>query len=66
MTSPKAAADEAETAGTSSRKPVRDPLGFASLFLVSVWCGLVAGLLEVATIVIRKRLLFEARINSTG
>ena len=30
-------------------------LGFISLLLLSAWCGLVAGLLEVGTIVLRKQ-----------
>jgi len=30
-------------------------LGFTSLLLLSAWCGLVAGLLEVGTIVLRKQ-----------
>ena len=36
------------------RAPVAKPLGLMSLLLLSAWCGLVAGLLEVGTIVIRK------------
>ncbi len=30
------------------------PLGLVSMLLLSAWCGLVAGLLEVGTIVVRK------------
>ena len=56
MTSPKAASAEPETAGASSPESVAEPLGLVSLLILSAWCGLVAGLLEVATIVIRKRL----------
>jgi arylsulfatase A-like enzyme len=59
MTSPKAASDEPETAGASFPATVAQPLGPVSLLILSAWCGLVAGLLEVATIVIRKR-LFDA------
>ena len=29
--------------------------GFLSLLLLSAWCGLVAGLLEVGTIIVRKQ-----------
>ena len=49
-----------------SRKPGTDSssfsdlaanrLGLISLVFLSAWCGLVAGLLEVGTIVLRKRL----------
>jgi arylsulfatase A-like enzyme len=35
-------------------EPVEKRLGVASILVVSAWCGLVAGLLEVATIVVRK------------
>ncbi len=35
----------------------RDRLDFFSLLVVSAWCGLVAGLLEVGAILLRKRLL---------
>jgi hypothetical protein len=33
------------------------PLGYVSLLLLSAWCGLIAGLLEVGTIVLRKRVV---------
>ena len=59
MTSPKAASEEPETAGAPLPETVAKPLGFVSLLILSAWCGLVAGLLEVATIMIRKR-LFDA------
>jgi arylsulfatase A-like enzyme len=56
MTSPKAVSEEPEPAGTISPESGAKPLGLVSLLILSAWCGLVAGLLEVATIVIRKRL----------
>ena len=37
-----------------AQNPVANPLGLISILLLSVWCGLVAGLLEVGTIVLRK------------
>ena len=47
---------EAGTVGSSTRDPAMNRLGFLSLLLLSAWCGLVAGLLEVGTIVLRKQL----------
>ena len=47
-------------AGSSHAGLVADSLPrLVSLLWLSAWCGLVAGLLEVAAIVIRKR-LFES------
>ena len=45
-------------AGTirSSASCSADRVGFTSSLLLTVWCGLIAGLLEVATIVLRKQL----------
>ena len=37
-------------------------LGFLSLLLLSAWCGLVAGLLEVGTIVLRKHTVDPNRL----
>src|SRR5690242_7867522 len=45
---------EAGTVGSSTPVPATNRTTFISLLLVSAWCGLVAGLLEVGTIVIRK------------
>ena len=45
--------------GEKENAVVADPpnqMRFISLLLLSAWCGLVAGLLEVATIVVRKSL----------
>jgi arylsulfatase A-like enzyme len=39
--------------------PTGKPLGVMSFLVLSAWCGLVAGLLEVATIVVRKE-FFDA------
>jgi hypothetical protein len=51
-------ADPSETGTVESSRP--DPaanrLGLVSLLGLSAWCGLVAGLFEVGTIVLRKQL----------
>ena len=59
MTSPKTSFEEPSTTDTSSVEYLAKPLRIVSVLVLSAWCGLVAGLLEVATIVIRKR-LFDA------
>ena len=46
---------EAETVGSSSPALAMNRQGFTSLLLLSAWCGLVAGLLEVGTMVVRKQ-----------
>ena len=46
---------EAGTVGSSTPDLAMNRLGFISLLLLSAWCGLVAGLLEVGTIVLRKQ-----------
>ncbi len=46
---------EAGTVGSSHADPMADRLGFRSLLVLSAWCGLIAGWLEVATIVVRKQ-----------
>jgi hypothetical protein len=56
MISPTTVFKDLGTAGKSSLETVTRPPGIASLLLLSAWCGLIAGLLEVVTIVIRKRL----------
>ena len=38
------------------------PTGLGWLVLLSVWCGLTAGLLELLTVVIRKRFFDENRL----
>jgi hypothetical protein len=51
-----------DDAGSNTLPPVdltAKPPGFISVVFLSIWCGIVAGLLEVATIVIRKQ-LFDA------
>ena len=50
------AADETETAESMSLDADARRLGLFSVVLLSAWCGLVAGLLEVTTIVLRKNL----------
>ena len=55
MISRTAVAQEAGTVGSSTPDLATNRLGFISLLLLSAWCGLVAGLLEVGTIVLRKQ-----------
>ncbi len=54
MISRTAVVTEAGTSGSSTPGLAANRLGFLSLLALSAWCGLVAGLLEVATIVVRK------------
>ena len=56
MISPRPASENCQTTNASAPDTTAKPLNLGSLLLLSAWCGLVAGLLEVATIVIRKRL----------
>jgi arylsulfatase A-like enzyme len=46
-----------EEPGSSSRDLAGDPLGLLSLLILSAWCGLVAGLLEVGATILHKRAL---------
>jgi arylsulfatase A-like enzyme len=48
------ACDRAGKAGGLTGHGVRKPLGLISVLTLGAWCGLIAGLLEVATIVVRK------------
>jgi arylsulfatase A-like enzyme len=59
MISRNAVFNEAGTVGPSTPDAAINRPGFISLMLLSAWCGLVAGLLEVGTIVIRKQ-VFES------
>jgi arylsulfatase A-like enzyme len=45
------------TIGSLHPPPAMNRLGIGSLLLLSAWCGLVAGLLEVGTIVLRKQVI---------
>jgi arylsulfatase A-like enzyme len=47
---------ETGTVGSPTPDPPTNRLGFLSLWLLSAWCGLVAGLLEVGAVVLRKQL----------
>src|SRR6266481_6189110 len=47
---------EAGMASSSTPDLVANRLGLISLVFLSAWCGLVAGLLEVGTIVLRKQM----------
>jgi arylsulfatase A-like enzyme len=46
---------KARTVAEATPAPATNRRRFVSVWLLSTWCGLVAGLLEVGTIVIRKR-----------
>ena len=53
---------EAGTVGSPSPDLAMNRPGLLSLFLLSAWCGLVAGLLEVGTIVLRKQVVDPDRL----
>ncbi len=55
MISRTAVFEEAATGGSSAPDLAMNRQGLGSLLLLSAWCGLVAGLLEVGTIVVRKQ-----------
>jgi arylsulfatase A-like enzyme len=55
MISPTAVVTKAGAAGSSTPDPAMDRPGLIALLLLSAWCGLVAGLLEAGTIVLRKQ-----------
>ena len=57
MISRTAVITKAETGGVSTLDLAINRLGFISIWLLSAWCGVVAGLLEVAAIVLRKQLV---------
>ncbi len=59
MTSRTAVFQKAESVVSLTSDLAGNRLGFISLLLLSAWCGLVAGLLEVGTIVLRKQ-VFDA------
>jgi arylsulfatase A-like enzyme len=48
---------EVHTVGSLTPAPATKRLGLTRLLLLSAWCGVVAGLLEVGTIVLRKQLI---------
>jgi arylsulfatase A-like enzyme len=56
MTSPRTVIVETPPLGSFVSGRGTSPLGLLSTLLLSAWCGLVAGLLEVATILLRKAL----------
>ena len=47
--------EEAGPTGSMSHEPAADQLGLWPLLVLSAWCGLVSGLLEVGTIILRKQ-----------
>ncbi len=55
MTARPAASSEPRPAGSPAAEPGSNRPGLVSLLGYSAWCGLVAGLLEVGTIVLRKQ-----------
>jgi arylsulfatase A-like enzyme len=55
MTSRTDVVSKAETTGSATPGVAVSRLGFTSLLVLSAWCGLVAGSLEVSTIVFRKQ-----------
>ena len=56
MTRKTAASGDSGPANSTRPDPEPGRVSFISLVLLSAWCGLVAGLLEVGTIVVRKRM----------
>src|SRR5271156_2154847 len=64
MISQTAAITKAEGLGSSIGAPARKrPLGIFSILVLSAWCGLIAGLLEVGTIVLRKHFVDPNRLS---
>ena len=61
MISRTAAATNAGSADSPAPKPAISRLDLISLLLMSAWCGLVAGLFEVAAIVLRKQVFDSDR-----
>ena len=57
MKSGTAVFEEAHAIGSRSPDLVANRPGLFPLLVLSAWCGLVAGLLEVGAIVLRKRML---------
>jgi arylsulfatase A-like enzyme len=57
MTSPTLVHEESGTAKAPASPGHTDRLGPLSILIVSGWCGLVAGLLEVGITIVRKRLV---------
>jgi arylsulfatase A-like enzyme len=66
MTSRTAVFEEAGPTGSSSRDLAASPPGFLTLLVLSAWCGLVSGLLEVGVICIRKRTLDHNQLYWTS
>jgi arylsulfatase A-like enzyme len=62
MTCQTSALEQTESAGSSARDAGLDRSGPLSLLVLSVWCGLVAGLLEVGTIILRKQTFDSNRL----
>ena len=57
---------EARVVDPSTPGMGKNRVGSLSLLLLSVWCGLVAGLLEVSTIVLRKRVFDPDQLYKTS
>jgi arylsulfatase A-like enzyme len=56
------AAPRAETDGAAAASGAAKQAGIFSLLILSAWCGLIAGLLEVTTIVLRKTAFDEDQL----
>ncbi len=63
MISETAVAKEAETDGVPVPDAAVNRLGFISRLLLSAWCGLIAGTLEVGTIALRKQMFDPDHIS---
>jgi arylsulfatase A-like enzyme len=57
MISRTAVFEEPRTAGSSSQDRAANRLGPVTILVLSAWCGLVSGLLEVGITVVRKRMV---------
>ena len=62
MTRQIAVCSSAQTSDASRLEPKPRGPGLVSLLLLSAWCGLVAGLLEVGTIALRKQVFDPNRL----
>jgi hypothetical protein len=56
------AAPRAETDGAAAASGAAKQAGILSLLILSAWCGLISGLLEVTTIVLRKTAFDEDQL----
>jgi hypothetical protein len=66
MTSRTDVVSKAETTGSATPGVAVSRLGLTSLLVLSAWCGLVAGSLEVSTIVFRKQVFDPNHLRRQG